>query len=316
MLVANKQVAVMVNGTAAALATTASDGTYNLSLHLPSMDNKPTVYNIKAVFEGDNPNTATAYAHTPNGTQYVVCTTIYYGLKPSANSTVLTVEPQATDTTTATKTPEQMQQEAEQSGWLTIWHEFSWWYPWYRMHVKININPTIDVGFNPILPGGEVVEWNGLEFFSSLSDEVLQIIGIEAFGLIATYLVAKYTSIGSFIAGVAVEVTKIILQSLFLLPSWYSAEKMLASALMSAIMLVFVITDFGSAVSNFLVRLIDGLKWVCGGATTALTWVLVKLKDMFLWGRGAVSWLVDLMEILADAALTVIALRRCNDLLR
>ena len=82
------------------------------------------------------------------------------------NYASLTVEPQATQltansNTTATqstaqipppKTPEEMQQEAEQGGGLSVWHEFSWWYPWYRMHVRITLNPTMDVGFNPVLP--------------------------------------------------------------------------------------------------------------------------------------------------------------------
>jgi len=33
------------------------------------------------------------------------------------------------------KTPEELQQEAEESGWLTIWHEFNWWFSWYRFHI-------------------------------------------------------------------------------------------------------------------------------------------------------------------------------------
>jgi hypothetical protein len=52
-----------------------------------------------------------------------------------------------------------MQQEAEESGWLTIWHEFTWWYPWYRLHLKLNVdlpqgNPNIDYGWS-LLPFGE-----------------------------------------------------------------------------------------------------------------------------------------------------------------
>lgn len=98
-------------------------------LDLPPANNKPTVYNIKAVFEGDDPKTAFAYATTPEGQQYVICTTIQYGYKPSSGSVSLTVEPQATQVTTPTKTPEQLQQEAKNSGWLTAWHDSTWWYP-------------------------------------------------------------------------------------------------------------------------------------------------------------------------------------------
>ncbi len=33
-----------------------------------------------------------------------------------------------------TKSPEQLQKEAEQNGTLTTWHEFTWSYPWHRTH--------------------------------------------------------------------------------------------------------------------------------------------------------------------------------------
>jgi hypothetical protein len=41
-----------------------------------------------------------------------------------------------------------MQEEAKQKGWLEIWHEFSWFYPWYRLHfvAKYNGETMIDVG--------------------------------------------------------------------------------------------------------------------------------------------------------------------------
>ena len=94
--------------------------------------------------------TLVAHAYTPNGTRYAVSTTIYYGLKPSFNSTSLTVEPQATQETTLTKTPEQMQQEAEQKGWLDVRHDFSWWYPWYTLHFvgKYAAETIVDVGID------------------------------------------------------------------------------------------------------------------------------------------------------------------------
>jgi hypothetical protein len=171
------------------------------------------------------------------------------------------------------------------------------------------------VAFNPILLGGDIAEWSGLEFYQNLKDETVQLVMTEAFGLIATYLGAKYASIGSFAAGIIVETAKIILQSVFLISSWDSAEAMLASAFMSMVMLIFAITDFGSTASNFLVLMIDKLRWVCGGVVNALTLILVKLKDMFLWGRGAASWLVDAMEIGADFVLMVVAWRRCQELL-
>jgi hypothetical protein len=114
-----KQVKVFVNDALkATLGTAYPNGDFSLTLDLPPVDNKPTSYRIVVSFDGDNPSNATAYAYTPNGTKYAICTTIQFGYKPVANRTLLTVEPQATQVTTPTKTPEQMQQEAQQSGWL------------------------------------------------------------------------------------------------------------------------------------------------------------------------------------------------------
>ncbi|NWF87441.1 hypothetical protein HXY32_06510, partial [Candidatus Bathyarchaeota archaeon] len=126
-----RQIKISVNDTVkAVLNTNDVDGSFSLTMNLQPACNKPTVYRVTASFEGDQPSNATAYAYTPNGTRYAVCTTIQFGYKPATNSTMLTVEPQATQITQPTKTPEQMQQEAEQSGWLSFWHEWSWWYPW------------------------------------------------------------------------------------------------------------------------------------------------------------------------------------------
>jgi hypothetical protein len=80
--------------------------------------------------------------------QAVVNTTV-----DGSYSTTLAVLLQATDTAAQAKTPEELQQEAESSGWLTTWHEFSWWPPWYMLHVKLNMgNAIIDVGFSPVIP--------------------------------------------------------------------------------------------------------------------------------------------------------------------
>jgi len=47
----------------------------------------------------------TLYGVAPDNSQYPLCTTLYYyGYKPSANTKMLTVEPQATQETQPTKT--------------------------------------------------------------------------------------------------------------------------------------------------------------------------------------------------------------------
>jgi hypothetical protein len=114
-----KKIRVFVNGSLeAVLSTDYPDGNFSLTLNLEPADNKLTTYNTQAVFDGDEPCSATAYGYTPNGTEYAVCTTVQYGFKPASNSTWLTVEPQSTQVMTPTKTPEELQQEAEQSGQL------------------------------------------------------------------------------------------------------------------------------------------------------------------------------------------------------
>jgi hypothetical protein len=88
----------------------------------------------------------------PDGTQYPACTTMQTVYWPSSNTAALTVEPPSTTATadpesTATeqqestkveippgKTPEQLEQEAKDKGWLKVWHQFTWWFPWYRIH--------------------------------------------------------------------------------------------------------------------------------------------------------------------------------------
>jgi len=102
---------------------------------------------------GDNPNTASAYATTPNGTRYAVCTTIQCSYKPVSNSVPLTVVPQATQVTTPTKTPEQMQEETEDSGYLRPPEpRFSLWFPWFRLHFVgvYEGQDIIDIGLSPI----------------------------------------------------------------------------------------------------------------------------------------------------------------------
>jgi hypothetical protein len=111
---------------------------------------------------------------TPNDTEYAICATILYGFKPSSNMTSLTVEPQATEVTTQTKSPEEMQQEAQQSGWFRVEPEFSWWYPWFRLHYKLDVNlpqgnPNIDYGWS-LLPFGESYNANNIVLANVLND--------------------------------------------------------------------------------------------------------------------------------------------------
>jgi hypothetical protein len=140
---------------------------------------KPTISMTLAGFEGDNPSNVTDIEYTPNGTRYAACTTIQYGYKPSSNTVTLTVEPPATQVIAASpdatvtqtpesttvivppaKTPEQMQAEAEQSGQLTKWHEFLWWYPWYRIHYVYWYSGSMEFDLGKsVLPLADTVQY-------------------------------------------------------------------------------------------------------------------------------------------------------------
>lgn len=137
MGIADKTVKIELNEDEHSVTTSSggeSKGCFTLTLDLQPLNNEATTYQITACCDGDAAKTATAEFTTQDGTEYTACTTTFYGHKPSTNTTTITVEPQATDIVTTTKTPEQLQQEAEEKGWLYTWHGFTWSYAWYRMH--------------------------------------------------------------------------------------------------------------------------------------------------------------------------------------
>jgi hypothetical protein len=122
----------------------------------PQANNNQTVFNVVASFGGDSVSTATASMTLLNGTSYAVCTTLQYNsFKPSSNSTSITVTPQTTTGATTLINQEQMQKDAESKGWFTIDPEFSWSYPWVRLHLKLNMdlpqgNRAVDYGWSPL----------------------------------------------------------------------------------------------------------------------------------------------------------------------
>jgi hypothetical protein len=248
-----------------------SDWSVKVTLKHESHDNKLTAY-FKAVFEGDDPRNATSYLYTPNGTEYAVCTTVHYGYEPAVNYASVTVEPTATRIVAASnvtanedggvdiappKTPEELQQEANASGWLSIWHEFTWWYPWYRLHIQVNINPRIHVGFNPILLGGEVGDWDGVEFFSDLNEEFLQELIVDMIGIFIGYVVAKGLSLWNWVGAALALSAKFILQLMFLYPDWNNAPRLLATGIANIILgFIALTTSIGKAFLNELFNVV------------------------------------------------------------
>jgi hypothetical protein len=268
--VADEQVVIRVNGTVVDVVTTAEDGGYSTTLNLQPVDNEPTSYQVEAFYYGDDALNLTRLATLPDSTEYAVCTTLqYFGYKPASNTAILTVEPQSTQVMTQTKTPEELQQEAEDSGWLTTWHEWSWWYPWYRLHIKININPVIDIGFNPILPGGETYQWEGLEIFAEVLEEVWQDIMLDFIGVFISYIVAKGFSIWNLAAGLIAEGVKGAVQYTFLALSWNDLEKMLAISIANFLMgFIALVAHVGEAFVKALINIICAPAWSAMMLTT------------------------------------------------
>jgi hypothetical protein len=115
-------------------------------------------------FNGTNPRSVNTTASDPYGDQYAVCTTTQYDLRPSTNSSTLSVLLQSTDAITAAKTMKNMQAQVEQNGTLRSYDEWSWWYPWYRTHYVYaeNKRTMFDMGMS-ILPFGD--SFYGVEEF-------------------------------------------------------------------------------------------------------------------------------------------------------
>ena len=153
--ISGRRVTITVNDTQYLSSVTNASGYFRLSLNLQAVSNNATTYVVTASFEDNStaPINATAWATTLNGQQYPACTTIQHGYEPAYNTTTLIVLPESTEVLAMTTSPEEMQKEAQNSGSLRVYSEWSWWYPWYRLHVAINMNGArIDVGFSPILP--------------------------------------------------------------------------------------------------------------------------------------------------------------------
>jgi hypothetical protein len=205
-----------------------------------------------ATFNGTNPRSASLNASDPYGDQYAVCTTNQYGLLPSTNSSTLSVLLQSTDAITAAETMDQMQQQAQNSGWLSVYSEWSWWYPWYRLHFKITISDptTIDAGVS-LLPGGSTQSSEGLEIFSQLNEKFVTQFMEDAASLMGEYAAAK---IGFCFGQPWIVAGALLVESsedaFTLWSQWNDAGGMLAFGIVN-IILGFIATQGGFA-TNFL----------------------------------------------------------------
>jgi hypothetical protein len=305
--VSGRQVEVKVNWTSVANVTTLADGSYSVTLNLKAVEDKPTNYHIETAFYGDNALNLTALDTLPNGTVYTVCTTLQYTTyKPAASVTTLAVDPQTTAATTQKKTSEQMQQEAQQDGWFTVWHEFSWWYPWYRVHIQTNVNPRIHIGFNPVLPGGEIADWERLEVFGMVVAEVVQEIIVDVIGLFAGYFAAKVLSVWNPAVGIIAEAVKGALQfALLVAYEWNDKMGLLVSSIVSFIMgFIALNVEIGKAFIQVLYHSISG------AASAALTDLHWKLLHVIFVAQFTGRWWLDYVDAAINWIIGGIALIR------
>jgi len=306
-VISGEIVSLKVNETGYVFST-ASDGGFNTTLDLKPVDNNKTTFMITVSYNGSTPQNATAWTYTLNGTRYAACTTLYFGLKPSANTTVLTVDPQATEAVAQAKTQEQMQQEAQSDGTTIIWPEFSWLYPWFRLHVQVKVNPTMHVALNPLLPGGELTEWSGdlVELFADLVEEALTDMIIEVCGLLGLYLGAKALAIMGrgaqpWLFGLALvtEAVKYGLQIYLFAKSWSDRIGMLAQALVSTILGLFALAKI-----DVLLKFVKAVASVLPQSVASALHLLVdRLLPIFNSVGSAFSFcrdLIDYIELAGD----------------
>jgi hypothetical protein len=286
--------------------TTDNNGEFDLPRTFKALESGTANYLISAMFAGEYGGHVEAWAKTPDGSSYAVCTTDQWNYKASATSTSLSVKPQATHATNQTKTQEEMQEEAESEGWLTVWHEFNWWYPWYRVHIQINVNPRIHVGFNPILPGGETADWERLEIFGAIMAEVVQEIIVDAIGLFAGYFAAKLLSIWNPAVGIIAEAVKGSLQfALLVANEWNDKIGLLASSIVSFIMgFIALKVEIGKAFIETLYHLISG---AASAALTDLSW---KLLHVIFVAQFTGRWWLDYVDAAINWFIGSIALVR------
>jgi hypothetical protein len=279
-----KQVKVKINETEYSLITNAS-GHFSLSLTLQPKDNLATVYMVTASFEDcSQPLNATAWAYTLDGQRFAACTTFQYGYKPASNTTSLTVDPQATQVMTPTKTPEEMQEEAEDSGWLTTWHEWSWWYPWYRFHMiyLLDGQQQFDVGVG--LFGGSIITP-----FQQFLERLAEYLGDVATDIFVDYILGEMVALvgamtGNIFVWLGTLAASVWIRTYLLLQSWDSIEKLRTSYVAQWISIMIEVGFFIHQLSwGSLVKIAQGLVTITSIAWNIITIIANVLIDIVVF---------------------------------
>ena len=304
--VSGKPITISVNDTRYGF-TTDQYGYFVLDRDFPPVEDQNTTYTITALFEGDQPVNATAWAKTMDGTRFAACTTTQFGYKPAANSTSIRVEPPVTEKTVPTKSPEEMQKEAENDGSFYVKNEFGWWYPFYRLHLCINIPPLVEVIFAPLALDINL-EIHDESYFAQKLEQAFGIGYGLALGYMTALLVAgfaaKVLGRSSFVAlflAIVAYVSASLLLAVFSNMNQKNAETWLIAFAASLI-----------SISNVLVRkFANFVKWGC----TLISRVLGAIGDTFKsWWSEGLGWgkITAIPFMFADVALCCIFLHFYN----
>jgi hypothetical protein len=173
--------------------------------------------------------TASAYGYLADGTKYEACRTIQYNLRPALNTSVLIVSPQSSWWLGAKKTIEEMQEEAKQKGWLSIWHEFSWFYPWYRLHYVYSYLGTtqFDVGV-ALSPFADTIQYSQI-FIDKITGLLSRVIWAIVTGMASSEffsLIVASGGPGFFLSALASSVS---IKALTAIANWNSIEGLMST---------------------------------------------------------------------------------------
>lgn len=166
---------------------------------------------------------------------------------------------------------------------------------------------AIDVGFNPIFPGGESWKFDGVSFFLGLTTEVVEDIITDIAGLFSSYFVARTTSFAYVILGVAIEGVKLAGQTALLVLSSDWANRgigLVGSGVGDILMaLLAVRVDIAKAFVNWLVAL-------CGWIGSAMQNLLSTLMGILKVEQIISRWWIDVIEIVGDIGLAIMSFAR------
>jgi hypothetical protein len=162
-----------------------------------------------------------------------------------------------------------MQGEAKSKGWLSVYNQFSWWYPWYRMHFKITVGATtIDAGVS-MLPGGSTQSSEGVDIFSQLNDEFVLTFVTNAVTMMGEYAAAKWGFwTGQYYVVLIMLGLEFGIDSIALGRCWNNMGELLAFIIVNVIM-GFIATQGGFA-RNFL-NLLTGVNTATMVALISIT---------------------------------------------